>query len=66
MTETSPWYRDGDKILVACDGGPNISRLVRFPPPLEIDVGRLGVYVLDDRGTREQPEYVYVYVAERM
>jgi hypothetical protein len=66
VTETSPWYRDGDQMLVACEGGPNSSRLVHYPPPLEIDIGHLGVYVLHDRGTPEQPEYVYVYIAERM
>ena len=45
---------------------PGIARLVHFPPPLEIEVGHGGVYVLDERGDPDQPEYVYVYVTERM
>lgn len=53
-------------MLIGCEGGPCTSRLVRYPPPIEIAEGPLGVYVLDERGTPEQPDYVYVYVAERM
>jgi hypothetical protein len=39
---------------------------VRFPPPAEILEGPLAVYVLDERGTDDEPEYVYVFVPERM
>jgi hypothetical protein len=52
-------------MLVPCEGGPCTSRLVLFPPPLELPEGSLGVYVLDER-PGEWPELVYVYVAERM
>lgn len=36
-------------MLIRCEGGPSIGRLVRFPPPLEIEE-RGGVYVLVDDG----------------
>jgi hypothetical protein len=49
----------GDRMLIACDGGPSVSRLVRYPPPLEIDVGD-GVYVLDDGGPVETWRYEFV------
>jgi len=50
---------DGDRIFVRCDGGPCTSRLVTFPPPLEIDE-RGGTYVLDDDGA--QHDWVYLFV----
>jgi hypothetical protein len=53
-------------MLVACEGGPCGSQLVRYPPPLEIEEGRRSVYVLDERGTADKPEYVYVFVEEKM
>jgi hypothetical protein len=59
-------YRDGERLLVPCEGGPCTSRLVRYPPPLEFEEGHLGVYVLDERGPADDPEYVYVYVPERL
>ena len=38
---------DGERLLLGCDGGPSQSRLVHWPPPLEIpDTG--GLYVLVD------------------
>jgi hypothetical protein len=50
----------GDRLLLACDGGPSMSRLVTFPPPLEIDVTG-GVYVLvDDDGPPERWRYEFV------
>jgi len=36
-------------MLIRCDRGPAISRLVTFPPPLEIAVAG-GLYVLVDDG----------------
>ena len=37
-------------MLVWCEGGPAIGRGVRFPPPLELDVGG-AIYVLVDDGS---------------
>ena len=59
-------HRDGERLLVPCEGGPCTSRLVRSPPPLEFEEGHLGVSMLDERGPADDPEYVYVYVPERM
>ena len=39
----------GERLLLACDGGPSQSRLVVWPPPVEI-VDRGGMYVLVDDG----------------
>jgi hypothetical protein len=50
---------DGERMLVPCGGGPSISRLVRFPPPLEIAV-QGGVYVLVDEGPPERWRYDFV------
>jgi hypothetical protein len=50
---------DGERMLLACDGGPSQSRLVRYPPPLEIEE-RDGMYVLVDEGPPEQWRYVFV------
>lgn len=50
---------DGDRMLVPCDGGPSLSRLVRYPPPLEI-VETDGIYVLVDAGPPEQWRYHFV------
>ena len=36
-----PWHagavETGERMLIRCDGGPSMSRLVRYPPPLEIE-----------------------------
>jgi hypothetical protein len=40
---------EGERMLIRCEGGPSSSRLVRFPPPLEIEE-RGGYYVLVDDG----------------
>jgi hypothetical protein len=37
----------GERLLIPCEGGPSMSRLVHEPAPLEI-VERGGLYVLDD------------------
>jgi len=50
---------DGDRLLLPCRGGPSTSRLVRHPPPIEIEE-RGGLYVLDDTGPRE--EWIYVFL----
>jgi hypothetical protein len=52
---------DGDRMLIPCDGGPSVSRLVRYPPPLEIEE-RGGTYVLVDDGPPEQWRYDFVPV----
>ena len=49
----------GERLLIACEGGPSQSRLVHHPPPLEI-VERGGIYVLDDDGPVETWRYVFV------
>jgi hypothetical protein len=49
----------GERMLIACEGGPSRSRLVRYPPPLEVEE-RTGMYVLDDDGPPEQWKYVFV------
>lgn len=47
-------------MLIACAGGPSISRLVQYPPPLEIDLVD-GVYVLVDDG--EPAAWRYEFIA---
>ena len=49
----------GDRLFIACDGGPCTSRLERFPPRLEI-AETDGMYVLDDDGPRDRWRYVFV------
>jgi hypothetical protein len=46
-------------MLLPCEGGPSISRLVTFPPPLEI-AERDGVYVLVDDGPAVEWSYTFV------
>jgi hypothetical protein len=46
-------------MLVWCSGGPSTSRLVRYPPPLEIG-GQGGTYVLVDEGPPERWHYEFV------
>jgi hypothetical protein len=49
----------GERMLIPCDGGPSQSRLVRYPPPVEVDE-RTGTYVLVDDG--EPAEWRYLFV----
>ena len=51
----------GDRMLIRCEGGPSISRLERYPPPLEVEE-RDGMYVLVDDGPPEQWWYQFVSV----
>ena len=53
-------FERGDRMLIACDGGPSTTRLVEYPPPLEI-AERGGLYVLVDEG--EPPDWRYVFVS---
>lgn len=46
-------------MLIPCEGGPSISRLVRYPPPLEIEENG-GMYVLVDDGPPERWRYDFV------
>jgi hypothetical protein len=46
-------------MLVPCTGGPSTSRLVTWPPPLEIEE-RAGVYVLVDDGPPHEWRYDFV------
>jgi len=49
----------GDRMLLPCEGGPSISRLVTYPPPTEIEE-RDGIYVLVDDGPTEHWRYDFV------
>ena len=49
----------GDRLFIPCSGGPCISRLEKFPPPLEIEE-HAGLYVLDDDGPPEEWRYTFV------
>jgi hypothetical protein len=51
--------KQGDRMFIRCHGGPSISRLEVFPPPLEIEE-RGGLYVLQDDGPPEQWSYLFV------
>jgi hypothetical protein len=51
--------REGDRMFVACEGGPSASRLEYFPPRLEV-AEEDGVYVLVDEGPRDTWRYVFV------
>jgi hypothetical protein len=44
---------DGERMLIPCEGGPSRSRLVRYPPPLEIEETG-GTYVLVDDDARPE------------
>ncbi len=48
----------GDRMLIACEGGPCQSRLETFPPRLEIEE-RDGVYVLTDDGPIYRWRYIF-------
>jgi hypothetical protein len=54
-------HEDGERMLIPCEGGPCRSRLVRYPPPLEVDEPS-GVYVLAEGRSLDEPEYRYVFV----
>jgi len=49
----------GERMFIPCQGGPSMSRLERYPPPLEV-VERDGMYVLEDEGPPEQWRYLFV------
>lgn len=53
-----------EKTLVACEGGPcgGLGLLVELPIPLEVEREGGGLYVLEERGTPEDPHYVFVWV----
>ena len=65
---TPDWYdqsaepvvlHEGDRMFVACEGGPSASRLEYFPPRLEVPE-KDGLYVLMDEGPRDTWRYVFV------
>jgi len=58
MDQTRP-MRDGDPMLIPCQGGPTGWRSATFPPPLEFEVDD-GVYVLVDDGTPEYWTYEFI------
>jgi hypothetical protein len=50
---------EGDRLLITCEGGPAMSRLVHHPPPVEL-VERGGTYVLVDDGPAHDWRYLWV------
>ena len=65
---TPGWYRQsfgadparpGAPLMLRCDGGPLVSRLETFPPPIEVAVPG-GVYVLVDDGPVHRWHYQFV------
>jgi hypothetical protein len=50
---------DGERMLLACRGGPAVGRAERYPPRAEIAVDG-GTYVLVDDGPPEQWWYDFV------
>ena len=58
---SNPEYalQPGDRMLIACSGGPSRSRLETFPPPLEVEE-RGGIYVLIDDGSPQEWTYEFV------
>ena len=54
-----PGLRDGDRMLIACTGRTDRSRLVRYPPPLELPEPG-GIYVLVDEGPTWAWRYEWV------
>ena len=60
MTFDFPELSDGDRMLIGCQGGgPSFTRLVHYPPPLEIPE-RGGMYVLCDDGPPGEWRYDWV------
>ena len=53
-----------DKSLIACEGGPcgGLGLLVELPVPLEVEREGGGLYVLEERGSEDEPELIYVWV----
>jgi hypothetical protein len=49
----------GDRLFIACEGGPAASRLEMYPPRLEVEE-RGGTYVLLDEGPRDAWRYLFV------
>jgi hypothetical protein len=49
----------GDRMFVACEGGPCASRLETYPPRLEL-AEQGGTYVLEDDGPRDAWRYVFI------
>lgn len=55
-----------DQTLVAAEGGPcgGLGLLVPLPIPLEVEREGGGLYVLEERGSEDEPEFVYVWVEQ--
>ncbi len=53
-----------EKTLVACEGGPcgGLGLLVELPIPLEVEREGGGLYVLEQRGKADEPEFVFVWI----
>lgn len=59
MPNSQPEPVPGERMLIRCVGGPSVSRLATFPPPLEVHESD-GVYVLVDDGLVEEWRYDFV------
>jgi hypothetical protein len=59
QSEEATVLERGDRMFIACEGGPSMSRLEMFPPRLEIPE-REGMYVLRDIGPRADWRYEFV------
>jgi hypothetical protein len=49
----------GERFFIRCDGGPSVSRLATYPPPLEVQEAD-GMYVLIDDGPVEEWSYTFI------
>ncbi len=60
MSVSDPYHPEpGERLLLMCNGGPAMCRLVEFPPPLEIRE-QDGAYVLVDDGPVTEWRYDFV------
>lgn len=59
-----PPLENGDRLFIRCAGGPTSTRLVTFPPPVEIEE-RGGMYVLNDDHANHD-HWVYEFVASEL
>jgi hypothetical protein len=60
--------RGSDILMVPAEGGPAGGSWLRVtgPPPLEVEQGREGLYVLDERGEASARHHIYVHVPYRL
>ena len=59
--DSPPAPEIGERMFLPCRGGPSVSRLVTYPPPIEIEESD-GLYVLVDDGPPHLWWYQFVDV----